>query len=145
MFTEAKINQDGKMVEKVIKRYSMAFKKQLIQEYEQGAEIAVLQRKYGIPQGPTIKRWIKQYSRKGVRHKVMHIQRPEEQEQLKVLQKRISELEKLVAQLSLDKFMLESSLAVAEEELGYELKKKGVTKSSLKPLDSAKRKRSKSP
>lgn len=131
------------MVEKVIKRYSMAFKKQLIQEYEQGAEIAALQRKYGIPQGPTIKRWIKQYSREGVRHKVMHIQRPEEQEQVKVLQKRIAEMEKLVAQLSLDKFMLESSLAVAEEELGYELKKKVVSKSSVKRSNGAKRRRSK--
>lgn len=120
------------MVEKVIKRYSMAFKKQVVQEYEQGAEIVSLQRKYGIPQGPTIKRWIKQYSREGVRHKVMHIQRPEEQEQVKELQQRIAELEKLVAQLSLDKFMLESSLAVAEEELGYDLKKKVVSKSSTK-------------
>lgn len=133
------------MVEKVIKRYSMAFKKQLIQEYEQGAEIAALQRKYGIPQGPTIKRWIKQYSREGVRHKVMHIQRPEEQEQLKELQKRIAELEKLVAQLSLDKFMLENSLAVAEAELGYEVKKKLVTQSSAKRSRGEKKRRSKSP
>jgi hypothetical protein len=51
----------------------------------------------------------------------MHIQRPEEQEQVKELQKRIVDLEKLVAQLSLDKFMLESSLAVAEQELEYKL------------------------
>ena len=131
------------MAEKVIKRYSMAFKKQVIQEYEEGSSIARLQRKYGIPPGPTIKRWINQYSREGVRHKVMHIQRPEEQEQVKELQKRVEELEKLVAQLSLDKFMLESSLTVAEEELGYELKKKVVTKSLSKRSKGGKQRRSK--
>ena len=132
------------MVEKVIKRYSMAFKKQVVQEYEDGTSIAQLQRKYGISPGPTIKRWISQYSPEGVRHKVMHIQRPEEQEQVKELQQRITELEKLVTQLSLDKFMLESSLAVAEEELGYELKKKSDTKSLSKPSNGAKERRSKS-
>ena len=127
------------MAEKVIKRYSMAFKKQVVQEYEAGTSIAGLERKYGIARGRTVKNWIKQYSREGVRHKVMHIQQPEEQEQVKELQQRISELEKLVAQLSLDKFMLESSLAVAEEELGYELKKKPVTPSSAKRLGGEKK------
>jgi hypothetical protein len=42
-------------------------------------------------------------------------------------------LEQLVAQLSLDKFMLESTLAVAEEELGYEVKKKPPTVSPKMP------------
>lgn len=131
------------MAEKVVKRYSIAFKKQVIQEYEAGATIAELQRKYGLSNGPTVKRWISQYSREGVRHKVMHIQRPEEQEQVKELQKRLAEMEKLVAQLSLDKFMLESSLAVADEELGYTLKKKTVTKSSARPSGSGPQRRSK--
>ena len=131
------------MAEEIIKRYSMAFKKHVVQEYEAGVSITRLERKYGIPPGRTIKRWISQYSREGVRHKIMRIQRPEEQEQVKELQKRISELEKLVAQLSLDKFMLESSLAVAEEQLGYEVKKKGATKSSAKRLGGEKRRGSK--
>ena len=143
MFTKRKGKQDGKMAEKVIKRYSIAFKKQVVQEYEDGATIAQLQRKYGLSNGPTVKRWINQYSRAGVRHQVMHIQRPEEQEQVKELQKRLAEMEKLVAQLSLDKFMLESSLVVAEEELGYKLKKKAVTKSSTRRSDDGPQRRSK--
>lgn len=131
------------MVKKVIKRYSMAFKKQVVEEYESGTSIARLQRKYGIPNGPTIKRWVKQYSPEGVRHQIMHIQRPEEQEQVKEQQQRIAELEQVVAQLALDKFMLESSLAVAEAQLGYEVKKKDVTKSSVKPLSGEKQRRTK--
>ena len=63
----------------------------------------------------------------------MVIQKPEEQEQVKQLEGRIAELEKLVAHLSLDKFMLESVLAVAEEELGHEVKKNPLTKSPSIP------------
>jgi len=63
----------------------------------------------------------------------MVIQKPEEQNQVKKLQARIAELEQLVAQLSLDKFMLESTLAVAEEELGHEVKKKSPTVSPTMP------------
>jgi hypothetical protein len=63
----------------------------------------------------------------------MVIQKPEEQERVKQLEGRITELERLVAQLSLDKFMLESTLAVAEEELGHEVKKKPATASPSTP------------
>ena len=63
----------------------------------------------------------------------MVIQKPEEQERVKQLEGRIAELEKVIAQLSLDKFMLESTLAVAEEQLGHEVKKKPPTASRSKP------------
>ena len=63
----------------------------------------------------------------------MMIQKPEEQERVKQLEGRIVELEKLVAQLSLDKFMLESTLVVAEEQLGHKVKKKPPTASPSKP------------
>ena len=53
----------------------------------------------------------------------MLIQSPEEQEQMKQLKVRTSQLEKLVAQLMLDKVMLETTLQVAEARLGLDLKK----------------------
>lgn len=116
----------------VIKRYSIAFKKQVVSEYEAGASQQELRRKYGIKGTETIQRWIKKYSREGVRHKLMVIQKPEEQERVKELEEQVMQLEKLVAQLSLDKYMLQSSLKVAEAELGYEVKKKEPTSSSAK-------------
>jgi transposase-like protein len=122
------------MTERVIKRYSMAFKKQVVQEYEAGASIEGLRRKYGISGKQTIRNWIDQYGQTGVRHQIMVIDEADVQAQNQVLQERIANLEKLVAQLSLDKLMLESSLAVAEQELGYAVKKKQVTKSSRKRL-----------
>ena len=122
------------MTERVIKRYSMAFKKQVVQEYEAGASIEGLRRKYGISGKQTVRNWIDQYGQTGVRHQMMVIDAADVQAQNQVLQERIANLEKLVAQLSLDKLMLESSLAVAEQELGYAVKKKQATKSSRKRL-----------
>ena len=118
------------MTERIIKRYSMAFKKQVVQEYEAGTSMESLRRKYGISGKQTVRNWIDQYGRRRVRHQIMEIDDADVQAENQVLQERIANLEKLVAQLSLDKLMLESTLAVAEKELGYTVKKKGATKSS---------------
>jgi transposase-like protein len=122
----------GQNSTQVVKWYSLAFKKQVVQEYEAGASASALRRKYGIGCTHMIVKWVNKYGREGVRHKLMVVQSPEEQEAVKELEARVAELEKLVTQLSLDKFMLESSLAVAEEALGYKVKKKPHTPSSRK-------------
>ena len=121
------------MAETIIKKYSLAFKKHVVAEYEAGASVYQLNKRYGITGATTVARWVKQYGLEGLRIKQMVIQKPEEQERVKQLEGRIAELEGLVAQLSLDKFMLECTLAVAEEELGHEVKKKTPTSSPRKP------------
>ena len=121
------------MEKRIVKRYSIAFKKEVVREYEAGATVGELNRKYAITGTETVKSWVKRYSREGLRHKLMIIQKPEEQQRVKELEGQISELEKLVAQLSMDKFMLERSLALAEAELGYAVKKKSATNSSSRP------------
>ena len=120
------------MTERIIKRYSMAFKKQVVQEYELGTSMESLRRKYGISGKQTVRNWINQYGRRGVRHQIMDIDDADVRAENQALQERIANLEKLVAQLSLDKLMLESTLAVAEQEFGYPVKKKQVTKLSRK-------------
>ncbi|HET6445873.1 MAG TPA: transposase [candidate division Zixibacteria bacterium] len=112
------------MAETIIKKYSLAFKKHVVAEYEAGASANQLNKRYGITGSNTVARWIKQYGLEGLRVKQMVIQKPEEQQRVKELEGRIAELEKLVAQLSLDKFMLESTLVVAEEQLGHKVKKR---------------------
>ena len=61
-------------------------------------------------------RWITQYSQEGLRHKLMRIQKPEEQERVRELEAQVAALEKALAQVTLDKMMLETTLEVAEEE-----------------------------
>lgn len=54
----------------------------------------------------------------------MIIQKPEEQGRVRELEKRVSQLEKALAQVTLDKLMLTATLEVAEQEYGIELKKR---------------------
>lgn len=118
---------------KVIRKYSVAFKQQVVREYEGGASLLALKERYGIGGGSTVRVWVEKYGREGLRHKVMVVQSPAEQNQVKVLKERIEQLEKVVAQLSLEKLMLATVLEVAEAELGIELKKNGGRPSSSKP------------
>ena len=118
---------------KVMRKYSVAFKQQVVREYEAGASLHELKERYGIGGGNTVREWVEKYGRAGLRHKVIVIQSPAEQNQVKVLKERVGQLEKVVAQLSLEKLMLETVLEVAEAELGIELKKNGEQPSSNGP------------
>ncbi|MCP4357393.1 MAG: transposase [Chloroflexi bacterium] len=51
------------MIKEPIKRYSQAFKQQVVREYEAGASIYSLRQKYGIGVYKSVKRWIEQYGR----------------------------------------------------------------------------------
>jgi transposase-like protein len=106
-----------------IRRYSEAFKKQVVREYEDGATAGSLREKYGIKGRSTVNTWVKKYGREGSRYKLMVIQKPEEQERVKALEKRVQELEHALAQVMLEKLMLESLVEVIEAEEGPRVKK----------------------
>ena len=125
------------MAKKVYKRYSEAFRIQVVREYEQGEySIKALHRRYGVNQG-TLKKWIQKYSTQGLKYKLMKIQTPEEQDRLKELEAENARLKMLVADLQLDKVMLESTITVIQREYGIDVKKNGM-KSSRKPARSRK-------
>jgi len=113
-----------------IKRYGMAFKQQVVSEYEAGASEYELRQKYGIGGSHTIKNWVKKYGRFGYRSETVMIQTAADQQSVKEMKERISELEKALAQAVLDKQMLEATLHVAGRELGQDLKKNFGKKSS---------------
>ena len=104
-------------------RYSEAFKKQVVREYEGGASAGWLREKYGIKGSNTTATWVKKYGRAGSRYELMVMQKPEERERIKQLEKRVQELESALAQVMVDKLMLESLVEVIEEAEGLEVKK----------------------
>jgi len=112
------------MVKKVYKRYSEAFRIQVVREYEQGGySLNALHKRYGMSI-PTLTKWIQKYSTQGLRYELMKIQTPAEQDRLKELEAENSRLKQLVADLHLDKAMLESTITVIEREYGIDVKKK---------------------
>ena len=118
---------------KTFKRYSKAFKRQVVREYEAGATIQELRRKYGIGGGSTIQQWIRTYGREGLRHRVMRIQSPEEADQVRLLQQEISRLQEALAQTMVEKIALEKTLALYQESFGTDLAKKNAPRSSMTP------------
>jgi len=110
------------MTEK-IKRYSEAFRRQVVAECESGVTITSLQKKYGIKGGTTIQTWIKKYARAGFRHEVVHIQTVEEVNRVKDLEKQVKEMEQALGKVMLDKLKLESILEELQGGQGEEVKK----------------------
>lgn len=106
-----------------VRRYSEAFRKTVVKEYEAGESVEELRRRYGIGGTTTVQRWVKKYGVAGLRHEVVVMQRADEQKREKQLEARIKELEAALSQLTLDKLMLETTLEVASERYGEDVKK----------------------
>jgi transposase-like protein len=111
------------MKKEPVKRYSQAFKQQVIREYEAGASITSLRQTYGIGSHGTVERWVKKYSRSGYRSEKVVIQTVEDQLEVKAMKARIAELERALADAVIDNRMLTTTLEVASERLEMDLKK----------------------
>ena len=96
--------------------YSEAFKRQVVQEYERGTSAAELRRKYDIRGNSTLQRWIQRYGRRPYREGAVYVQTAADRQRLHQLEDRLSSLQKLVAELTLENRMLRASLEVREEE-----------------------------
>jgi transposase-like protein len=117
------IQEGNKMKKEPVKRYSQALKQQVVREYEEGVSIYSLRQKYGIGAHSTIERWIKKFGRSGYRAEVVHIQTVEDQLEFKAMKSRIGELESALAQSVLGNRMLETTIEVADQSLGIDIKK----------------------
>jgi transposase len=112
-----------------IKRYSEAFRRQVVGEYESGTGIVSLQKKYGINGGTTIQTWIKKYAKQGFRHEIVRIQTAEEVKRVRELEKQVKDLEQALGKVTLEKLKLESILEELQEGQGEEVKKNAALSS----------------
>jgi len=92
--------------------YSEAFKRQVVAEYEQGATVTELKRKYDIRGNATLKRWVQRYGRQPYRTETVYIQTAADLDHVRHLQEEVAALKALVADLTLEKRLLEATLAV---------------------------------
>lgn len=118
------------MQKEPVRRYSQAFKQQVVREYEAGSSIYRLLAKYGIAGHNTVRQWIKKYSRAGSRHEVIQIQTVEDQLEFKAMKVHIAELEAALADQVLENRMLKTTLEVASQALDMDLKKNFAKRSS---------------
>jgi transposase-like protein len=121
--------------QKVVKRYSSAFKLKVVNEIESG-KLSMNRAKeiYDISGAHTIERWIKSLGKNHLLSKIVRIEMKDEKDQVKELKERVRKLEKLLANKELDNLMNEAFLELLAEDNSIDLEefKKKVDKERLK-------------
>jgi transposase len=112
-------------------RYSEAFKRQVVQEMEQGrhGSCGEAKRVYGIGGATTVLSWAKKYGTDSLLRKRVRIETLDEIDELKEARKRIRTLETAVADAHIDYCLEKAYLRVACDRMGTDpdsFKKKHV-------------------
>lgn len=103
-------------------RYSEAFKLQVLREIEEGRfeTRAAAYRAYGIRGQGRIESWAMKYGKDHLVGKVIRVETAKEVSELKVLRKRVKDLEKALANERLDHMLEEAYLQIACRTAGIE-------------------------
>ena len=121
--------------QRVIKKYSSAFKLKVVNEIESGKlSINQAMEIYDIGGNATISRWIKNLGKSHLLSKIVRIEMKDETDKVKELKERVRQLEKLLANKELDNLMNEAFLELMAEDHGIDIEefKKKVDKERLK-------------
>ncbi len=121
------------MNQRLVVRYSIGFKRQVVEQLESGRFSSICQAKahYGINGSNTIKRWLRQYGRNESCPKVVRVEKPDEQNQVRELKKQVRQLREALGQTQAEKIIGDAFLEIACENMGVEVdafKKKVDTK-----------------
>ena len=110
--------------QKILYRYSTAFKQKVVGEIESGElTIEEAQRVYGINGAETIQAWIKKLGKNHLLNKVVRIEMKDENDRIKELEKKVRDLESALAKTHVKNIALESLIEVAEEHYAVDFKK----------------------
>lgn len=123
--------------ERIVLRYSEAFKRQVVEELETGVVSSVqeAQRRYGIRGGATIAGWIRRYGKNHLLPKVVRVETPDEKREIERLRRQVRELEHALAQTRMKELIAEAQLEIVCQEMGLDVeaqKKKADAKLSLR-------------
>ena len=108
---------------RVIKRYSECFKRQVVEELEGGRFDSITQARlhHGIPGATTVQKWIKNYGRNHLQAKVIRVEKPDEQDQIRALKKRVGQLEQALGQTQAENVLNATFLKLACEQMGWDV------------------------
>jgi len=103
-------------------RYSEAFKSQVLRELEAGKFVSVMAaaRAYGVSGVGTIRYWARKYGKTHLQGKVVRVETPKENSEVKELRKQVRELEKALAYAHIDSKLDAAYLRIACRRAGIE-------------------------
>lgn len=123
------------MQERLVRRYSACFKRQVIAELERGrfGSLEEARVHYGIGGSETIQRWLKRFGRNHLQAKVVRVEKPGEADRVRVLKRQVEELQRALGQTQAENVLNAAYLEIACERLGEavaEFKKKTAARRS---------------
>jgi transposase-like protein len=126
------------MDQRIIVRYSMSFKQQVVEELESGRFSSILKAKehYGIAGAGTVRSWLVKYGRNHLCPKVVRVEKPNEKDKILQLKKQIRQLKEALGQTQAENVVNQEFLKIACEEMGKDVesfKKKAGTELFTKP------------
>jgi len=117
---------------RTIIRYSKAFQQKVVSEIESGEiNICKAQSLYDIKGGSTIQRWIRKLGKNHLLAKIIRVEMKDEKDKIKVLEKKVKQLESALANEHLKSIALEALVVVAEKHYKTDLKKTLESSSSF--------------
>ena len=110
--------------QKIVIRYSQAFKQKVVSEIESGKiTVAEARKIYDITGIGTIENWIKKLGKNHLLTKVVRIEMKDEHDKIKQLERHQQQLESALAQAHLKIICLESLLESVEDHYRIDVKK----------------------
>ena len=110
------------MEQRIVRRYSEAFKLQVVSELESGklANVAEASRRYGIDGNSTVANWLRRYGKYRHLARIVRVEKPDERDRLKKLQQENDRLKRALADEHLKAVLFESWFEVACDEFGVQ-------------------------
>jgi transposase len=110
---------------KTIIRYSISFKRKVVQEIEEeGLLIAEASRRYGIKGGQTVSKWVRKFGKYQLLNKIVRVETMEEKDRIKQLEAENKKLKLALADSTMAKRCLEVVIEEADKLYKTDLKKK---------------------
>ena len=107
------------MQQKLVIRYSMSFKRQVIEDLESGRfnSIGQASEHYGISGAETVRNWLRKYGRNKLCPKVVRVEKPNEKDQIRELKKQVRQLKEALGQTQAEKVIGEETRAAMKKIL----------------------------
>ena len=111
------------MQQRLVLRYSMSFKRQVVSELESGRfdSIGQVSEHYGITGSETVRKWLRKFGRNHLCPKVIRVEKPNEQDQVRQLKKQIKQLKEALGQTQAENVINQEFLKIACEEMGQDV------------------------
>jgi len=111
------------MEQRTVIRYSMSFKRQVVSEIESGRFDSILQASehYGITGAETVRSWLRKSGRNHLCPRIIRVEKPDEQNQMRQLKKQIKQLKEALGQTQAENVINQEFLKIACEEMGQDV------------------------